>query len=46
LKLPVMSGAAVRIGRVEIGTGGDRTHDQSLKRALLYQLSYRPVVCN
>src|SRR5271154_3427742 len=25
------------------GTAGTRTQDQSLKRALLYQLSYRPV---
>jgi hypothetical protein len=24
------------------GTAGTRTQDQSLKRALLYQLSYRP----
>ncbi len=26
----------------ESGTAGTRTQDQSLKRALLYQLSYRP----
>ena len=25
-----------------VGTAGTRTQDQSLKRALLYQLSYRP----
>jgi hypothetical protein len=25
------------------GSGGARTHDQRLKRALLYRLSYRPV---
>jgi hypothetical protein len=25
------------------GTAGARTRDQSLKRALLYQLSYRPI---
>ena len=25
------------------GTAGTRTQDQSLKRALLYQLSYRPI---
>ena len=27
---------------MESGTAGTRTQDQSLKRALLYQLSYRP----
>ena len=25
------------------GLGGTRTHDQCLKRALLYQLSYQPI---
>src|ERR1700720_1307828 len=30
------------LGRVNGGTAGTRTQDQSLKRALLYQLSYRP----
>ena len=29
--------------RISDGSGGARTHDQRLKRALLYRLSYRPV---
>ena len=35
-----LSGSAGKWGKS--GTAGTRTQDQSLKRALLYQLSYRP----
>jgi hypothetical protein len=40
-EVPTAGGATPGAGELG-GTGGDRTHDQSLKRALLYQLSYRP----